>query len=488
MDYIVSNPPFLGTKKLRSELQDEYVEALFEHYGERIPNFSDLCCYWFEKARQRLVDNGVERVGLLATQGIRGGLNREVLKRIRGSGQIFFAESDRPWILDGANVHVSIVGFDDGADTNVVLDGEEVETINSNLTSGADTSQAKKLPSNRRVAFIADVKAGQFDLSWEEAAPLLDSPNPNGRPNSDVLVPWVNGSDILGRPRGLWIIDFGVSTPLEQAAAYEAPMKRIEELVRPAREKVRREKYGELWWLHARPGHSMRREVGPLARFVGTPLVSKHRIFKWFQEPTLPDHQLAVFAHSDDTFFGILHSRIHELWALKLGTRLETRPRYTPTTCFETFPFPDATPEQEEAIAAAARELNDLREEWLNPKDWTREEILEFPGSTDGPWAKYLHDPDSNGIGTVRYPRTVPREPIPNPDDPDNPETDYAAKLAARTLTKLYNQRPTWLHLAHQTLDHAVLAAYGWDPEITDKELLEKLLALNLETSPGPEP
>lgn len=154
-------------------------------------------------------------------------------------------------------------------------------------------------------------------------------------------------------------------------------------------------------------------------------------------------------------------------------------------------PSPSPTPppndgktSQEEAIAEAARELNDLREEWLNPKDWTREEILEFLGSTDGPWADYLHDPDSSGIGTVRYPRTVPREPISNPDDdPDNPETDFAALLADRTLTKLYNQRPTWLDLAHQKLDQAVCDAYGWDPEITDEKLLEKLLALNPEAT-----
>ena len=145
--------------------------------------------------------------------------------------------------------------------------------------------------------------------------------------------------------------------------------------------------------------------------------------------------------------------------------------RYTPTTCFETFPFPEPTPEQEAAIAEAARELNELREQWLNPPEWTREEILEFPGSADGPWARYVHDPDEHGIGTVRYPRIVPKDP------------DCAALVAERTLTNLYNERPTWLDLAHRKLDEAVFAAYGWDASISDDEILERLLDLNLSRS-----
>src|SRR5262249_28595031 len=157
--------------------------------------------------------------------------------------------------------------------------------------------------------------------------------------------------------------------------------------------------------------------------------------------------------------FGLLHSRLHEVWGLKLGTRLETRPRYTPTTCFETFPFPNPTDAQKAAIAAAAKELDTLRNNWLNPPEWTRQEALEFPGSISGPWARYVHDPDSRGIGTVRYPRTVPRDEA------------CAKELAKRTLTNLYNARPAWLDLAHKKLDAAVFAAYGWDAGMSDEEI-----------------
>ncbi len=206
-----------------------------------------------------------------------------------------------------------------------------------------------------------------------------------------------------------------------------------------------------------------------LGRTIATPRVGKYRLFVWVCAAVLPSDATVAFTNSDDCFFGILHSHLHELWALKAGTRLETRPRYTPTTCFETFPFPEPTEAQRGAIAEAAKELDTLRSNWLNPPEWTREEILEFPGSVDGPWARYVTNPNASGIGTVRYPRVVPRD------------AECAQELAKRTLTNLYNQRPTWLDLAHRRLDEAVFAAYGWKADISDDDLLAKLLALNLE-------
>jgi hypothetical protein len=143
----------------------------------------------------------------------------------------------------------------------------------------------------------------------------------------------------------------------------------------------------------------------------------------------LADHQLVVFASDDDYTFGVLHSRVHEAWARGLGTQLrevESGFRYTPTTCFETFPFPHPIDAQRDAIAEAAGDLDRLRIGWLNP-----------PGLS-------------------------------------------GADLAKRTLTNLYNARPTWLAQAHDRLDAAVLAAYGWPADIDHEELLARLLALNL--------
>lgn len=519
VDFIVGNPPFLGTKKLRGELGDEYVEKLFRAYGNRIPNFSDLCCYWFERARQQIEEKKCRRAGLLATQGIRGGLNRQVLKRIQETGNIFFAESDRDWILAGANVHVSMIGFDDGSEQHRVLDGKPVAVINANLTAAADATKALKLHSNEGIGFIADVKAGKFDLSEDAALAMLSTPNPHSQPNSDVLLPWVNSLDILRRPRFFWIVDFGSDVPLEVATRYEDPFAKVKRDVLLKRSTVKRKSYRDYWWIHAEPCDEMRRMIHPLSRFLVTTTISKHRVFAWLSGPTLPDHQLVAFGRDDDYFFGVLQSHAHEIWALKLGTRLETRPRYTPTTCFETFPFPfpddleasrpklppepplpvpnpveaemlaakyysaketpppyqpaPATPEEHRAaIAAAATELNELRELWLNPPGWMETRTLEFPGSRSGPWARYvdLKTVDvETGVGTVRYPRLEPRD------------ADCAAKLKKRTLTNLYNECPAWLDLAHKKLDAAVAAAYGWPADLSDEQLLERLLALNLE-------
>ena len=427
---IIGNPPFLGGKRLRAELGDEYVDSLFRTYRGRMPAEADLVCYWFEKARVMLDQGGTKRVGLLATQGIRGGANRRVLQRIKQSGDIFLAWSDHPWILDGAAVHISIVGFDDGSETNRQLDGEAVQSINANLTSGVDLTAAVKLPGNLGAAFMGDTKGGPFDIPDALAQEMLATPNPDGRRNSDVVKPWVNGRDITDRSRNMWIVDFG-DMPEDQAALYEVPFEYAKAQVRPSRISNKRQLYAKYWWLHMEPRPGMRKAFEGLDRYIVTPRVSKHRLFVWLDKRTLPDSATIAIARDDDYAFGVLHSRFHELWALAMGTQLESRPRYTPTTCFETFPFPEPGEDEREAIAEATARLNELREGWLNP-------------ATDN----------------------------------DQPALTGNA-LRQRTLTNLYNDRPTWLANIHDALDAAVAAAYGWNADLTDEEVLERLLALN---------
>ena len=470
-DVIISNPPFLGTSRQWDELGRDYCEALQRIYGNRVPGAADLCCYWFAKATDAIEEKNGKRAGLLATQAIRGGVNREVLKRIKKTGDIFFAESDRPWILAGANVHVSMVGFDDGEEKSRVLDGVEVEDINANLTANVDVTVAKVLAANFNISFRGTQKSGDFDIPESVALEWLNSPNPHGRPNSDLLRPWLNGTAIVERPARRWIVDTGVERPLEGFTLYELPYEHVRKYVKPQRDKNKRGHRRENWWLHAETCSGMRAEVRSLSRFIATPRVSKYRMFVWKEAIVLPDDGIYIFARDDDYFFGVLHSRFHEVWALKLGTRLETRPRYTPTTSFETFPFPQSTDEQKIDISTAAKELNELRENWLNPPEWTTTRILEFPGATEGPWSRFVVDPDARGIGTVRYPRVEPR------DD------RCAKKLAKRTLTNLYNEGPAWLANAHARLDAAVAQAYGFPVDLTDEQILERLLALNQQSA-----
>lgn len=468
-DVIVGNPPFLGGSKLWEELGRHYQKELWKIYDSRVPGAADLCCYWFEKARQQIEKGKCKRAGLLATQAIRGGANREVLESIKKSGGIFFAESSRDWILAGAAVNVSMIGFDDGSERTRTLNGAEVTDINSSLTSSGDVSQALRLSTNADLSFIGTKKAGKFELDDETARKMLAEPNPSGNPNSDIIKPWLDGFAVAKRINTEWIVDCGLAMSLEDFIGYVQPHKRAVELVKPDRDKNNRKLYREKWWLHAETRPGLRRNCLTKKRYLATVRHSKYRVFIWADSIFIPDDGVFAFARDDDYFFGVLHSRLHEVWALKQGTHLEDRPRYTPNTCFETFPFPRPTPKQEVAIAAAAKELNELRERWLNPPEWTVEKVLEFPGTVTGPWARYVTKPDKNGLGTVRYPRLEPRD------------AECAAKLKERTLTKLYNERPAWLDLAHKKLDAAVAAAYGWPADLTDEQILEKLLALNLE-------
>jgi type II restriction/modification system DNA methylase subunit YeeA len=471
VDYIVGNPPFLGGGMLRSSLGDVYVEKLFAAYGRRIPNFSDLCCYWFEKARDQIEKGRCKRAGLLATQGIRGGANREVLKRIKKTGGIFFAESDREWILDGANVHVSMIGFDDGNQQERLLDGKAVAAINPDLTTTVDVTEALTLAENHGICFMGPSPKAPFDISEAQALVFLAaSGNVHAKPNSDAIRRVHSGVDLTKSDRRVWTIDFGFMER-EQAAPYELPFEYVHTNVLPIRQE-RRDDYRGKWWQYARPRVELREALATIQRFIATPEVAKHRIFVWRGQEFLCNQQTLVFARSDDYFFGVLHSRIHEVWARAQGTQLREREsgfRYTPTTCFETFPLPKPSPDQEKTVADAAKELDALRNNWLNPADWMKEEILEFPGSVNGPWARYVVNPNDKGIGTVRYHRLVPKDEA------------NAKLLAKRTLTNLYNARPDWLKLAHQKLDEAVFAAYGWSPSLTDEEIREKLLALNLQ-------
>ncbi|MBL9091698.1 MAG: class I SAM-dependent DNA methyltransferase [Planctomycetaceae bacterium] len=468
-DFIVGNPPFLGGKRMLAELGEEYVEALRKLWEARLPRFSDLCCYWFEKARDQISKRATRRAGLLATQGIRGGANRTALDRIKKSGDIFFAISDRDWVLDGATVHVSIVGFDNGDELERLLDGASVTSINADLTFGANTTTAVSLKENLDRAFVGVQKSGGFDVQEANAIGALQLTSVAGRPMSDVIRPYYTAIDVVRRPTSTWIYDF-TGKDEQVSSLYQQPFESLRAQMLEDRSAAHFGGYP--FWLYWRPRPEMYRALKKSARYLVTPHVSKHRIFAWVSPAVVCSNLLIVVASDDDYDFGVLQSKAHENWARMRGTQLreeESGCRYTATTCFETFPFPTPTDAQREAIAAAAKELDTLRNNWLNPPEWTREEVLEFPGSVDGPWARYVVAPNERGIGTVRYPRVVPKD------------ADCAKRLAKRTLTNLYNERPTWLDLAHKRLDAAVFAAYGWPADISDDDLLARLLALNLQ-------
>lgn len=541
-DVIVGNPPFLGGSKKRGQLGDAMFEAINAVYAGRVPGGADLVCYWFEKARAHIAAGQCQAAGLVATNSIRGGSNRKVLERIVDATPIFTAWSDEPWINEGAAVRVSLVCFGsvgwvertretrqtpaavagfplrcNPAYLNI-LNGQPVAVIHADLTGSdhqvnlsVDVSQASRIEGNRGVALEGMRKDGPFDLAGEIARRWLNEPNPHGRSNSEVLKPRINGKELTGRPADVWVIDFG-SMPLEAASLFASPFEYVTRVVKPIRDVNRDTQRRTRWWQFGRSNEELRGKVFGLHRVIVTARVSKHRLFAWLDHRYSADTALVVIARADDTTFGILHSRFHELWSLRMGTSLEDRPRYTPTTTFETFPFPDgltpadtrhvhvaqpsgrrteppsaglvpgiaegarllqagiaqragllpATPvlpdladptrlPVAEAIARAAFELNRLRQAWLNPPDWV----------------DWVITPEEEQAG-------FPPRPVAKPGG--------EAGLKQRTLTNLYNARPAWLAMAHETLDTAVAAAYGWADytrDMADEDILRRLLALN---------
>ena len=460
-DVVVGNPPFLGDRVMRGGLGHTYTEHLRRAYRGQIPASADLVCYWFQKAGKLVAEGKAARAGLVATNSIRGGMNRTVLDHIVERSVIFDAWSDEPWTVDGTAVRVSLVCFArKNAGLAAFLNGAPAVRIYADLTKGsADLTRASQLSRNRAVAFLGVNKNGPFDIPGNLAREWLQLPaNPNGRPNADVLKPRITGMDMSRRSADNWIIDFGSSMHATDAALYEAPFAYVVEHVRPVRQRNRVKKLREEWWRHWRPRPSMWRAVSSLSRYIATPTLSKHRLFVWCDSRVCPDHQLIVTAREDDTTFGILHSRFHEAWSLRLGTSLENRPRYTPTTTFETFPFPEglsphipaskyADDPRAIAIAEAARRLVELRDRWLNPPEWVEWFDEPAPG--------------------------YPKRPVPR-------DEAAARELKKRTLTNLYNARPQWLVDAHAALNAAVAAAYGWDVGISSDAALGELLAITL--------
>ncbi|AZI45353.1 class I SAM-dependent DNA methyltransferase (plasmid) [Deinococcus psychrotolerans] len=439
-EYIVGNPPFLGDKMMNQRLGSEYTATLRQTYGDRLPGQSDLVCYWPEKARAAIEAGTTRRAGFVATNSIRGGKNRTVLERIKTTGDIFMAWPDEPWLQDGAAVRVSLFGFDRGQEQEHLLNGQRVPSINADLSARADVNQAKPLAENANISFIGTQKGGAFDIPGELAKQWLNLPNPDGVRNADVLKPWVNGMDLIRRPSGKWVIDFAQMDQIE-AAQYLLPFEYVEKHIKAGRLNLRRSNHVTYWWRHQESRPGMRQKLAGLPRFIGIPRVAKHLLPVWITAGTLPDSQVVVIAREDEFAFGVLNSSLHKVWGRAQGTYMGVGNdlRYTPSTCFETFPFPQ-------------------------PSDAQRAEIEK--------WAKYV---------------VQVREHL-------------LAQDPKATLTGLYNavadlrQQPDATHAAsalvnaHERLDQAVAAAYGWDWPLSEDEVLSRLLALNLERAAGQTP
>lgn len=480
-DAIVGNPPFLGGKKLQPELGSTYIKKLRAIYGNKISDGADFVCFWFLKSHEAILQKQTLRAGLVATNNIKARTNRGVLEKICIGTPIYLAWSNEPWTVDGASVRVAIICYSEAFldKLSPKLNNKPVTTIHANLTAsdkngGADLTKAHPLDSNKNTCFQGVVARSSLNskaakmYALPDASFIIDSltarkfllakGNPNGRPNSDVIKRFLIGDDVTSRIEDRFIIDFNNMTESE-ASLYELPFEHILP-VRAHRAKMNQPQALTYWWLHWNSRPALRNATKDFSKVIATPETAKHRIFQWCDTRALPDHTLYIFARNDDVSFGILHSKFHELWSINTGPHYGNHPtaiRYTPRTTFAPFPFPkglepnrkpsDYKNPHAAKIAEAARVLNERREAWLNPPDLVKREKEVVAGYPD---------------------RILPVDAA------------AAETLKERTLTKLYNAKPAWLKQAHADLDAAVAAAYGWPADLTDDEILAKLLGMNL--------
>jgi len=476
-DAIVGNPPFIGSRKMAAELGKGYTASVRKLFAD-LPGGVDFVCYWFERARDAVDAGHAKRVGLVATSSIRNGSSREVLRRIVEKSTITDAWSDQEWFDKGAAVRVSLVCF--GGTSEVVrLDGRPVEGISANLTDNrqADVTVARQIEANVGVAFQGVIPRSEvndklkkslglpdasFVLPGEEARRLLTRPaTPRGEPNSAVVRPYLIADDVTGRPLDRYIVNFGDRSEAE-ASMFEGAFAAIANVKRHRSNMEGKD--GREWWKLARSRPAMYRRMVGLRRYIATPRVAKHRLFVFVEATVVPDCRLYAIVRDDFTTFGILHSRIHELWSLATSSRhgVGNDPTYNAESCFETFAFPPglsldiaaqtyASDRRAIRIAEAAQELDRARTRWLHPVEWvewqhtSQEQAAGFPAR---PVTKAGHDTD----------------------------------MRQRTLTQLYNVRPTWLQELHNVLDFAVAQAYGWAWPLADTEVLHRLAKLNDET------
>jgi hypothetical protein len=417
-DAYVGNPPFLGGKHMRLNLSDEYVERVFQRFPE-VRDSVDFCTYWFRLAQDNLKLDG--RAGLVATNSIRHGKSRRAsLDYIRDNGgHIHSAISTQPWSGE-ANVHVSIVNWSMGAEGGYRLDGEEVSTINTSLRSSADVSEAVALLSNKDCCFQGVIPLGKGFNVTEDRVREMIAADPR---NQEVLVRFSMGMNLAQNPLGMpdrWLIDFGQMT-LEEAESYLAPFEQVKRLVKPLRDKNRRDVRRIYWWRFGENAPKMRAALARLDRFFAVGEVSKWAIFVPCERGWLPGNKNKAVASDDFYLLALLTSSVHRAWMHAQKGTLKGDIAYTHDSIFETFPFPQiVSPELVQQIRQAMMALNDYRNQVMVEKNW---------GITDL-YNAYFDEPASQ-------------------------------------LAKL-----------HRALDALVLKAYGWKG---GDDILSNLLDLNLE-------
>jgi SAM-dependent methyltransferase len=424
-DAIIGNPPFLGGKRIRTHLGNDYIKRIFAKFPD-VKDSVDFCSYWFRIAHDNLNENG--RAGLVGTNSIGQGKSRvaSIDYIVQNGGYIHDAISTQEWSGEAA-VHVSIANWSKQIPRICRLDNKIVSRINSSFQAEIDVSQAARLKSNANLCFTGVTPIGRAFVISLEQAEVWKKANPKSQ---EIIHPFLEGNDLVGNPYiGLknWIIDFN-DMRIEDASEYIEPFAWVRSQVKPERDLNRRQIYQRYWWQLGERRPAMREALKNLSQYFAVPQTSKWAIFLPCSSEWLPNARTRIVASEDFYILGILTSRLHRIWMEAQMSTLEDRISYTHNTCFETFPFSQSNTKNKELkplvlyqqIRSTMQELHQYRTEQMESKQWGITKL----------YNEYFHEPASQ------------------------------------------------LYKLHAKLDKQVMQLYGFSE---DDDLLEKLLHLNQE-------
>jgi hypothetical protein len=479
-EFIVGNPPFIGAKFLRDRLGSAFVESLWKVHSQ-MNESADFVMYWWDRAAELLTRKGavLRRFGLVTTNSISQAFQRRVLERHFSAKKpisLVVAIPDHPWTKateDAAAVRIAMTvgmaGKHEGTlktvtselgtntDAPAITFTEQVGVINADLTIGLNVMMAAPLKAGEGISSPGvKLHGAGFIVSPQEAAHL-------GLGRRAGLEKYIrqyrNGRDLTSRPRGSMVIDlFGLKdTDVRQRfpEVYQHVMLEVKEKIEinkkgekeyVGRDWNNRQSYKDRWWIFGEPRDEIRPALEGIERFIATPVTQKHRTFEFLSSNILPDDALMIFADSDAFCLGVLHSKIFLTWFSSTASTLEDRPRFIKAQCFDPFPFPDANNIQKQTIRVIAEEL-----------DAHRKRVL----------AEHPHLTLTGLYNVLEMLRAGTK-----PDDLDEHDRTIFEDGLVLIMKEL-----------HDKLDVAVAEAYGWPADLSDDEILAKLMALNKERS-----
>jgi type I restriction-modification system DNA methylase subunit len=459
-DYIVGNPPFIGTVRMREDLGDGYAETLRATYPA-VPETADFVLYWWHKAAELTRAGKVKRFGLITTNSLRQTFARRVVQAQLSAKpplSLLFAIPDHPWVdtAEGAAVRIAMTVGTAGEQSGELLEvtGEEPQPdgsekvsfksqpgkISAELTTGADVSSAVSLNANGGLSCPGVKLHGSgFIVTPEEAKGLgLGKIKSLER----IIRPYRNGKDLNDAPRGVMVIDLFGLTVNEVRENFPAVYQHVLTRVKPERDTNNRATYRDNWWIFGEPRRDFRPALADIGRYIATTETSKHRFFQFLDAEILPDNMVIAIALDDAFYLGILNSRIHVVFSLTAGGRLGVGndPRYNKSRCFDPFPFPICGEPEKKTIRKFAEELDAHRKRAQDQHGLTLTGLY-------------------NVLEKIRAGEKL---------------TDKEKVIHDAGLVSVLKQ-------LHDDLDAAVFAAYGWPATLTDAEILERLVALNAE-------